>query len=119
MREDEFFCDRFVALYLSHNFSGMLWKTNSEWFKPQLCLVTNLAWGDMHPDKDIKELGFNTIEKGYFESGIVVKGLLNVMWAKVGAGVFYRYGHYAWPNYEPFTSVWNNFAWKWSVAFEL
>jgi len=119
MREDEFFCDRFVALYLSHNFSGMLWKTNSEWFKPQLNLVTNLAWGDMHPDKDIKELGFNTIEKGYFESGIVVKGLLNVMWAKVGAGVFYRYGHYAWPNYEPFTSVWNNFAWKWSVAFEL
>ena len=119
MREEEFFCDRFVALYLSHNFSGMLWKTNSKWFKPQLNLITNIAWGNMRPDKNIKELGFNTIDKGYFESGIVVKGLLNVMWAQVGAGVFYRYGHYAWPNYEPFTSVWNNFAWKWSVTFDL
>ena len=119
MREDEFFCDRFVALYLSHNFSGMLWKTNSKWFQPQLNLITNLAWGDMRPDKNIKELGFNIIDKGFFESGIVVKGLLNVLWAKVGAGVFYRYGHYAWPNYEPFESVWDNFAWKWSVAFEL
>ena len=113
MREDEFFCDRFVALYLSHNFSGMLWKTNSQWFQPQLTLVTNLAWGDMRADANINELGFNTIDKGYFESGIVVKGLLNVLWAKVGAGVFYRYGPYAFDN------VWDNFAWKWSATFDL
>ena len=119
MREDEFFCDRFVALYLSHNFSGMLWKTNSSWFKPELTLVTNLAWGTIHPDKHLNELDFLTIDKGYFESGIVVKGLLNVLWAKLGLGVFYRYGQYAWPNYEPFDSVWDNFAWKWSATFDL
>ena len=113
MREDEFFCDRFVALYLSHNFSGMLWKTNSQWFQPQLCLVTNLAWGDMRADAQLNELGFNTIDKGYFESGIVVKGLLNALWVKVGAGVFYRYGPYAFDN------VWDNFAWKWSASFDL
>ncbi len=113
MRENEFFCDRFVALYLSHNFNGMLWKTNSEWFRPQLVLVTNLAWGDLRAEKDIVGLGFKTIDKGYFESGIVVKGLLNAMWAKLGAGVFYRYGPYAFDN------VWDNFAWKWSATFEL
>lgn len=113
MRENEFFCDRFVALYLSHNFNGMLWKTNSEWFRPQLVLVTNLAWGDLRAENDIVGLGFNTINKGYFESGIVVKGLLNAMWAKLGAGVFYRYGPYAFDN------VWSNFAWKWSATFEL
>lgn len=118
MREDEFFCDRFVALYLSHNFSGMLWKTHSNWFKPELTLVTNLAWGSMQPDKHLNELGFLTIDKGYFESGIVVKGLLNVAFAKLGLGAFYRYGYYAWPNYEPFDSVWDNFAWKWSATFD-
>ena len=112
MRLDEFFCDRFVALYLSHNFSGMLWKTQSEWFKPELVLVTNLGWGDMkradnHPDKN-----FKTMEKGYFESGVVVKGLLNALWMKVGAGVYYRYGPYAFDN------VWDNFAWKWSATFD-
>ena len=112
MRLDEFFCDRFVALYLSHNFSGMLWKTQSEWFKPELVLVTNLGWGDMkradnHPGKN-----FKTMEKGYFESGVVVKGLLNALWMKVGAGVYYRYGPYAFDN------VWDNFAWKWSATFD-
>ena len=119
MRESEFFCDRFVALYLSHNFSGMLWKTDSQWFKPELVLVTNLAWGDILNEKNIKDLGFNTIDKGYFESGIVVKGLINALWAKIGLGVFYRYGPYSWPNYEPFESVWDNFGWKWSASFDL
>ena len=113
MRDDEFFCDRFVALYLSHNFSGMLWKTHSKWFKPELVLVTNIAWGDMRPENDIVGLGYRTIDKGYYESGFVVKGLLNAMWVKLGAGVFYRYGPYA------FDKVWDNFAWKWSATFEL
>ena len=72
----------------------------------------------MHPDKQLNELGFLTIDKGYFESGIVVKGLLNALFAKLGLGVFYRYGYYAWPNYEPFDSVWDNFAWKWSATFD-
>lgn len=113
MRENEFFCDRYVALFLSHNFSGMLWKTHSEWFKPELVLVTNIAWGDMRPEKNITGLGFSTLDQGYFESGFVVKGLLNALWAKVGAGVFYRYGPYAFDN------VWQNFAWKWSATFDL
>ena len=110
---DEFFCDRFAALYLSHNFSGMLWKTDSEWFKPELTLITNLAWGDMPRARAFPNKNFKTMEKGYFESGFVVKGLLNMLWMKVGAGVLYRYGPYAFDN------VWDNFAWKWSVTFDL
>ena len=110
---DEFFCDRFAALYLSHNFSGMLWKTNSEWFKPELTLITNLAWGDMPRARAYPDKNFKTMEKGYFESGFVVKGLLNVLWMKMGAGVLYRYGPYAFDN------IWDNFAWKWSVSFDL
>lgn len=111
MRLDEFFCDRFAALYLTHNFSGMLWKTNSEWFKPELVLATNLGWGDMRRTEGF-EKNFKTMEKGYFESGFVVKGLLNALWVKVGAGVFYRYGPYSFDN------VWDNFAWKWSATFD-
>lgn len=112
MRPDEFFCDRFAALYLTHNFSGMLWKTNSEWFKPELVLATNLGWGDMRRAEGYAK-NFQTMEKGYFESGFVVKGLLNALWVKVGAGVFYRYGPYSFDN------IWDNFAWKWSATFDL
>ncbi|MBQ8957038.1 MAG: carboxypeptidase-like regulatory domain-containing protein [Bacteroidales bacterium] len=112
MRLDEFFCDRFVALYLSHNFSGMLWKTNSQWFKPELTLVTNIGWGDMKRAEG-HEKNLQTMEKGYFESGFVVKGLLNLPLVKVGLGAFYRYGPYGLP------SVWENLAWKWSATFSL
>ena len=113
MRLDEFFCDRFVALYLSHNFNGMLWKTNSQWFKPELSLVTNIGWGDMPRAADCPDKNFQTMNKGYFESGIVVDGILSVMFVKVGAGVFYRYGPYSLPK------VWDNFAWKFCAIINL
>jgi len=113
MRLDEFFCDRFVALYLSHNFSGMLWKTNSQWFKPELSVITNIGWGDMRRAEVYPEKNFKTMEKGYYESGIVIDGILATPLTKVGAGVFYRYGPYSLPN------VWDNFAWKWSAVISM
>ena len=110
MRLDEFFCDRFVALYLSHNFSGMLWKTNSPWFKPELSLITNIGWGDMKRAEAYPDKNFKTMERGYFESGVVVNGLLSTPLTKIGLGAFYRYGPYNLPN------VWDNFAWKWCAT---
>ena len=110
MRLDEFFCDRFVALYLSHNFSGMLWKTNSAWFKPELSVITNIGWGDMKRAEACPDKNFKTMEKGYFESGMVVNGLLATPLTKIGVGAFYRYGPYSLPN------VWDNFAWKWCAT---
>ena len=112
MRLDEFFCDRFVAIYLSHNFNGMLWKTNSEWFNPELSIITNIGWGDMKRADAYPNKNFKTMEKGYFESGIVIDGLMTTPLTKVGAGVFYRYGPYSLPN------VWDNFAWKWSAIID-
>ena len=112
MRLDEFFCDRFVALYLSHNFNGMLWKTDSQWFKPELSVITNIGWGDMRRANAFPDKNFKTMERGYFESGIVVDGLLATPFTKVGAGVFYRYGAYSHPK------TWDNFAWKWSAIIE-
>lgn len=101
MRENEFFCDRFAALFLSHDFQGTLWSPNTAWFKPQLTLSTSLGWGAP------------TMTQGYFESGFVVKGLLYTPMTNMGAGVFYRYGAYAFPK------VINNFAFKYSITISL
>ena len=101
MRESEFFCDRFVSLFLSHDFQGTLLPTKSMWFKPQLTLSTALGWG------------LPTMEKGYFESGIVVKGLLNTPLSNIGLGVFYRYGAYAYPK------IIDNFAFKYSMTISI
>ena len=113
IKDHEFFCDRFVALYLSHNFSGMLWKTNSAWFRPELSVITNIGWGDMKRAEAYTLKNFKTMEKGYFESGIVVNGLLATPLTKIGVGAFYRYGPYSMPN------VWDNFAWKWCASISL
>ena len=101
MRENEFFTDRFAALFLSHDFQGSLWNPNSAWFKPQLTLSTAMGWGA------------KTMEQGYFESGLVVKGLLSMPMVNIGAGVFYRYGAYAYPK------VFDNFAFKYRITFAL
>ena len=101
MREDEFLCNRFVALFLSHDFQGTLWHPHSQWFKPQLCVATNLGWG------------LPTMKHCYFESGFVVRGLLSMPLVNMGAGVFYRYGAYSFPK------VIDNFAFKYSITFSL
>jgi hypothetical protein len=101
MRESEFFCDRFVSLFLSHDFQGTLWSTHSEWFKPQLTLSTAMGWGAP------------TMTQGFFESGFVVKGLLYTPLTNMGLGVFYRYGAYAYPK------VFDNFAFKYTISFAL
>ena len=112
MREEEFFCDRFVALYLSYDFQGTLWNTNSDWFRPQLTLATNMGWGDMRRADAFPDKNFKTMEKGYFESGFVVKGLLCLSGVSLGTGAFYRYGPYA------FHRFWDDIAWKVSVNFD-
>ena len=113
MRLDEFFCDRFVALYLSHNFNGMLLKTNSQWFRPELSIITNIGWGDMRRAEAYPDKNFKTMEKGYFESGFVVDGLLATPFTKIGVGAFYRYGPYSLPK------VWDNFAWQLCATIEM
>ena len=57
--------------------------------------------------------GAPTMTQGYFESGIVVKGLLYTPLSNMGLGVFYRYGPYAYPE------VFDNFAFKYSISFGL
>ena len=101
MRESEFFCNRFVAFFVSHDFQGKLWSPKTTWFKPRLTLSTAVGWGAP------------TMTQGYFESGIVVKGLLNTPMVNMGAGVFYRYGAYALPK------TMDNFAFKYSITFGL
>ena len=59
------------------------------------------------------EKNFKTMERGYFESGFVVNGLLATPFTKLGAGVFYRYGPYA------FDRVWDNFALKVAITIDI
>ena len=113
MRPDEFFCDRFAALYFSHNFRNLL--INYKKFHPEIILITNIAWGDLKPQNrsDIEAWGLSDLKKGYYESGIVIDNIIKAGFTKLGFGTFYRYGPYS---YEEIS---DNFVFKINISISL
>ena len=98
----EFVSDNYAYLFLQHNF-GRLTGTKSEYFRPELTLVQNTGWGSLKDPTAHQQITFKTMEKGYFESGIMLTNILrfryvNILHYGLGGGVFYRYGPYAYPH---------------------
>ena len=95
MRVNEFLSDKYLSLFWQHNFGQLIFK--SKYFSPNIVLENNLGWGSLSQRERHKNLDFNTMEKGYFETGVLFDGLLKSNVSRVGFGVFYRYGPYALP----------------------
>lgn len=109
MRMNEFLSNKYLALYLTHNFGELL--IRNENFSPEFVISSNFAigWLDnpgMHHNSD-----FKIMDKGYFESGLLINDLLNLQIYQLGLGAYYRYGPYA------YDQVMKNFAWKLSITF--
>ena len=111
MRMNEFLSNRYVAIYLSHNFGQLLVRTR--FFSPEIVLATNIAFGNLNNVSQHHNVDFKTMEKGYYESGLLLHGLLDLRFYKIGAGVFYRYGPYGYDTPA------DNFAYKVSVIFPI
>ena len=107
MQPDEFFCDRFAALYFSHNFKNLLFDFKK--FHPEIIVVTNVAFGGNNSDYKISK----DLSKGYYESGIIVDNIIRILYMKLGFGTFYRYGPYSYDN------AWDNFVFKMNLSFSL
>lgn len=93
MRLNEFLADRYVALLFRHSFGSLLFSRNN--FKPELVVVSNFCIGSLSNKKAHREIDFNTVEKGYFESGIVINDLIRPSFYGLGVAAFYRYGSHA------------------------
>jgi hypothetical protein len=109
MRMNEFAADRFAAIFLTHSFGTLLYK--SEHFRPIPELVTNFGIGTVTHPENHQGLEVKGYEKGYFESGLVINNLLSMSFIRFGLGVFYRYGYYAFPGWK------DNVALKLSLVF--
>lgn len=109
MQANEFLSDRYASIFLTHDFGELLFKFGN--FKPQLLLLTNIGFGSLENPQNHHNNDFNTIEKGYYESGFLVRKLLNLQVYDVGLGIMYRYGPYSLDdNYK-------NFAYKISIYY--
>ncbi|MEA3503936.1 MAG: DUF5686 family protein [Bacteroidota bacterium] len=95
MRLNEFFSDRYLALYFSHNFGKLL--VDNKYFAPEIVLKHNFLIGDLNNKLNHSGLDFSVPKKGYHESGIVLNNLLKLGFMGYGLAVFYRYGEYELP----------------------
>ena len=103
---NEFFSDKFSTLQLKHYFRPF---KISEWFKPQLVLISRYAIGAMKSIDRHQGINFNTLENLYSESGFEINKLL----FGFGLSFAYRYGAYHLPEIE------DNIAFKFTFNISL
>ena len=107
MRPNEFVGDRYVALFLRHNF-GKMWEGK---FSPRIVLCQNIGFCWMRHPSDHLGVTATSMEKGYFETGLMIDNILSVRdLLAMGIGVFYRYGPYGYERQK------DNFAIKVSLT---
>jgi len=103
MRPGEFMSDKYVSVFLSHNFGTLLFK--GEKFKPEFELITNIGFGWLaHPEYH-HNTSIKTMELGFFESGLMVNSLVRLTVFNLGVGGVYRYGPYSYPNFKDNFSI--------------
>ncbi|MCF6294384.1 MAG: hypothetical protein L3J25_01690 [Flavobacteriaceae bacterium] len=103
---NEFFSDRFATLQIKHKLKPF---NISPWFKPQLVLISRYAIGDMNNIDRHENISFNTLEKGFSESGFEI----NKLFFGFGLSFAYRYGAYHLPEFG------DNFAFKFTFNISL
>jgi len=109
MRTSEFLSDKYAALYLTHNFGNLL--LDFKKFHPEFMIVTNITFGTLNDKQNHHNIDYNTLEMGYYESGLVIRKLLDLQLLDLGVGVLYRYGPYG------YDVISKNFAYKFSIFY--
>jgi len=105
---NEFLGDQLATAFFSFKFNPWLIKKNK--FEPIVSLRFNMGWGSLKNAERHQQLEFSTMERGFYEAGIVFDNVIKLGVAQYGFGVFYRIGPYASSN------EWNNFAFKLSLS---
>jgi len=95
---NEFFSDRFTTFIVKHYFAPF---KITERYQPQLVLISRYALGNMNNINRHQNLDFNTLNKGYTETGFEINKLL----FGFGLSATYRYGAYHLPKEEDNVAV--------------
>lgn len=93
----EFYHDRQAALFFRYDIPAI--RTKATWNEPQFTVHHGIGYGDF-ADKAAHSVTFSSMDKGLFEAGLILNGILKVNFLSMGAGVFYRYGVYSEPQVE-------------------
>lgn len=92
----EFYAERQAMFLMRYDFPTI--RTKVKIFQPQFGLHHGIAIGDLK-NRDIHQLAahfpLQSLDKGVYEAGVILNGIINMSGLKLGIGGFYRYGHYS------------------------
>jgi hypothetical protein len=103
---NEFFSDKLAVGQVKHSFAPF---KIAPFLQPELVLISRAAWGDLDDQEQHINTNFDTLEKGYLESGFELNKLL----FGFGISAAYRYGAYHLPEFE------DNISFKFTFYLEL
>jgi hypothetical protein len=98
MRMNEFILNQYGAVYFTHDFGKLLMKGG--FIKPEFAVASSVGFGRLDYSKNHYNITYKTMEKGYYESGLMINHLLNLRFYSLGFGAFYRYGPYAYHTFK-------------------
>lgn len=90
----DFLSDKYVAVFLKHNFENVIHNFKNNFFAPEPVVCINYAIGTLH-NPQAHSLKFNTLEKGYWEFGGVLNNIFkynyaHIVCAGLGSGIFWH-----------------------------
>lgn len=91
---NEFISTQYAAFFFAIN-SGKVFKTNDK-CNPEFELVHNYGIGTLDNRERLTNIELNDLSKGYTEAGLRIRNLYKSGVSAFGAGIFYRYGNYAY-----------------------
>jgi hypothetical protein len=109
MRAGEFYSSEFLSVFFRQNFGNLLFSTKK--FKPEIILATSAGWGKLENAGLHKGVSFKTMEKGYYESGLLVNRIISSLFFNMGLGVYYRWGNYS------YAKIADNFTYKITLGY--
>lgn len=90
---NEFFSNKYASLQVKHTFNKIQLTRK---INPEFTLVTRMAFGSNNKTTQHLGISYNTMEKGFFESGLEC----NKLFKGLGLATFYRYGPYQLARFE-------------------
>jgi hypothetical protein len=111
IRPGEFYSSEFLALFFRQNFGSLLFSIKK--FKPEIVIIANAGWGKLKNAGLHQGIAFKTMEKGYYETGLLINRLITSFFTNIGFGVYYRLGEYS------FIKTADNFTYKFTMGFNL
>jgi len=85
--------------FLYHDFGTLMFKKQSKVFRPRIAIAQSFGWSKLnHIEKHVSaKFSIFDMRNGYFENGIVVEDIIrieifNLVFFKIGGGVYGAYG---------------------------